>query len=110
MMHRSQKVEEILENGLEVPPMEPNPLSKFVVPPEYLNQIESLLEQYMMKPNSPFKMLPPISYKDLTPGLVEREVVAKGMPVYVTGVCSNWNKDLFRYSGSIFFICLCIFR
>jgi len=87
------KVDETIELDLEDP--EPNPLSKFVVPPESLNKLEALLEQHLKNPDSPFKMLAPISYKDLTPGLIEREVITKGMPLYVTGVCTNWNKDLF---------------
>lgn len=96
-MQRLQKVDETSENVLEVPIVEPNPLSKFVIPPEYLNSLEGLLEQHMKRPNSPFKILTPISYKDLTPGLIESEVINKGMPVVVSGVCKNWNKDLFRY-------------
>jgi hypothetical protein len=93
-MQRSAKVDdqpqsfEILEDQ--------TPHSKFVVPMEYLNKLESILEAHMAKPNSCFKTLKPIPFKELTPGLIERECLKKGVPLYVTGVCSNWNKDLFR--------------
>lgn len=72
--------------------------AKFIVPLDSLDQAESQLERLMARPNSSLQLLSPLPYSALTPGLVEREVVRQGKPLYIQGVCKNWNRDLFRYA------------
>lgn len=76
---------------------EPSENAKLVASIDYLNAIESILEKEMTKPNTSFKMAKRIDFKDLTPGLVERDVIQNGIPVVVTNVMKNWNKELFGW-------------
>jgi hypothetical protein len=74
----------------------PQAAAKFIVPLESLQQAESELTRLMSLPNAALRPLAPLPFSALTPGLVEREVVRNGRPLYIQGVCKNWNRELFR--------------
>lgn len=69
--------------------------TKLIASVDYLNRIESIIEKEMKKPSTLFKPARTITYQELSPGLIEREVVQKGVPIIVTGVMKHWNSNLF---------------
>lgn len=73
----------------EVDPSGPRPPSL-----AYFDHFEALLDAELARPDTKFRILDPIPYSQLSPELVEREVVEQGLPLLVSGVTDDWAREL----------------